>query len=122
MLTTVQPSAHSAGCILRSCQGHNGLLGPRGTNQILVVVYTFERLLSRLRQISSVRIFQEDEAIESVVEEFQIQEVDMSDVVLLSDASKLNRYAWLMVWCTGLVQIFRFSNSSIENADESRFP
>lgn len=37
------------------------------------------------------RFLQEDEAIESVVEEFQIQKVDMSDVVLLSDATQLNR-------------------------------
>eukprot|EP00892_Ulva_mutabilis_P010855 jgi/Ulvmu1/8141/UM040_0037.1 len=35
---------------------------------------------------------EEDEAIQSVVEEFQIQEVDMSDVVLLSDADKLTSH------------------------------
>lgn len=40
---------------------------------------------------SAVHFVQEDEAIESVVEEFEMQKVDMSDVVLLSDAAQLSR-------------------------------
>lgn len=45
---------------------------------------------STLRSLT--HAMQEEEAIESVVEEFEIQKVDMSDVVLLSDPAQLNRY------------------------------